>query len=102
MGVWFSKIWCFRSVNKELLGRCKLINLPCQAGNLSSSLIFVNDTFGSGLLKDRNGFCKSFVGLLHRVTGHSFSDSFNSVLGRGFVALVSYSPDLALPGTFKC
>jgi len=88
-------------VNKEQLGRCKLIDLPCQAGNLSSSLIFVNDTFGSGLLKDRNGFYKSFFGLLHRVAGHSFSDSFNSVLGRGFVSLVSYSPDLALPGTFK-
>ncbi len=72
-----------------------------QAGDLSSSLILMNYTFGNGFLYAGCRLNKIFSALLHGVFGYSGSNFSNSFLYLGFIALISYPSYFILPSPLK-
>lgn len=72
-----------------------------ETGDLSGCLVFVNNTFGSGLLEDGNSLLEALLGLLCRIGSDGGSNLLNRLLNPCLVTLVSDSLDLVLSRPFE-
>lgn len=61
----------------------------------------MNDTLGSGLMNDRNGFYKLISSLVRRIARDLVPDFLDSFLGPCLITLVSQSLDFILSGPLE-